>query len=203
MSSLSTLFEIISTIITAISAISAILLSYTKFKSFQKNDIIATDVLKNKSRKIPLTQKKEQQIETISNNNVWYSNPSKVFLIIFSGIVFAFIVITIILFWNKIEIQKEKALLYIGLFLTMCCGMIVRVISTNIEIGRDFFDIKISELVLPILFSIIVYYPIVLMVEDLSNKVYTLIYTSFINGYFWKTMIASLTPKTIETEKSN
>ena len=90
-------------------------------------------------------------------------------------------------------ISAEKLFLFIWLFVFMLLGMIVRVITANHRIGKPLFDVAIDDIVYPVLFSVIVFYPIWVMVEKEANIPFS-IYSAFLNGYFWRSIVADAKP---------
>jgi hypothetical protein len=107
---------------------------------------------------------------------------------IFILIALLYLLITTIVYWDNIVITKQTLLTYIGLFLMMCGGMFVSVIRRNYKSGKELFDVRDSDLIYPLLFSVFVFYPILIMVDSEQNSK-LLFYTAFLNGYFWKTIV--------------
>ncbi|MCT3897357.1 hypothetical protein HZQ13_04520 [Elizabethkingia anophelis] len=107
----------------------------------------------------------------------------------FAIVIVCYIVILIFLKWDIIKISKDNILLYSGLFLMMCFGMFVSVIRRNYKKGKNLFDVKDSDLIYPTLFSVLVFYPLLVLVDTESN-LQLVIYTAFLNGFFWKTFVA-------------
>lgn len=99
-------------------------------------------------------------------------------------------VLTFVLYW-KIIISNVEALLYFSwLFLTMIAGMFVQVISSNYRNGNELFDVTASQLIFPILFSLIVFYPIWSMGASSPQNLFSF-YAAFLNGFFWETVVSS------------
>jgi len=119
---------------------------------------------------------------------------------IFAILIATYLIIAIILNWDKVIMTKEKLLIYIGLFLIMCGGMFVSVISKNYTAQKSLFDVTDSDLLYPLLFSVFVFYPLLIMVDTEQNSK-LLFYTAFMNGYFWKTIVTEV-EKSRETMKN-
>lgn len=90
-------------------------------------------------------------------------------------------------------ISIEELLLFIWLFVFMILGMIVRVITANHRSGKPLFDVSIDDVVYPILFSVIVFYPVWVMADKGANVSFA-IYSAFLNGYFWRSIVADAKP---------
>lgn len=111
-------------------------------------------------------------------------------LFIFLGIVLLLGVITSIHYWNSLCDNQDSLLFNIWLFLIMVFGMFVQVLSSNYRSGKPLFEVDASQLIFPLLFSIIVFYPICTINASSTHSFFS-IYTAFLNGYFWESVVSS------------
>ena len=78
----------------------------------------------------------------------------------------------------------------VWLFLAMAGGMFVQVLTSNYRTGKGLFDVAASQLIYPLLFSIIIFYPIWAIATSGTNNFFA-IYAAFMNGFFWETVVAN------------
>lgn len=131
---------------------------------------------------------KKNPLKIDDNANAKNTTPKPKILTGFLIIIIIYLLITSLVYQDVIFISKDILLKYIGLFLMMVAGMFCSVIKENYESGRGLFDVDDNNLIYPLLFSVFVFYPILIISDsDINNK--SLFYTSFLNGYFWKTVI--------------
>ena len=95
-----------------------------------------------------------------------------------------------ILYWDIIKTIQDQLMLSFGLFISMVGGMFLQVISFNHKNKKDIFDVSAYQLLYPILFSVIVFYPIWIATKN-SDSIYFSVYTAFLNGYFWESIVSS------------
>jgi hypothetical protein len=108
----------------------------------------------------------------------------------FAVIVIAYGAATAYLNWDKLVAEKESLFFGAWLFLAMVGGMFAQVLQSATKEGSDFSNISASQLLFPLLFSIMVFYPIWAVGTSASNNFFA-IYAAFVNGFFWKTVVAN------------
>jgi hypothetical protein len=96
-------------------------------------------------------------------------------------------------FWNTLRDQAENAIFIVWLILAMMAGMFVKVVATNYQAGRPLFDVSGDQLVYPLLFSVMVFYP-VWAVAASAPKGFFVIHSAFLNGYFWESIVSAAKP---------
>jgi hypothetical protein len=114
-------------------------------------------------------------------------------LICFAAIVIVFGLITLVRFWPTIRVKESDLFFWVWLFLTMAFGMFVQVIATNYRSGQRLFLVESSRLLFPLLFSIVVFYPI-WGIGASGQKNFFSFYAAFLNGFFWETAVSSAKP---------
>lgn len=117
--------------------------------------------------------------------------PGTVVLLIFATIVVVFGLITLTRYWAVIKEAEDKAYLFGWLVLLMIAGMFVQVLEGNYRNGKQLFDVTATQLALPLLFSVVVFYPIWAIGTSATDKVFA-IYAAFLNGYFWETVVTNM-----------
>ena len=119
-----------------------------------------------------------------------YAPPGLRVLVIFFALVGVYMILIIIRYWDSIRTNEDLIFYGGGLFLAMTFGMFVRVMARNHQEGRPFFDVEASDLIYPLLFSLIVYYPIWALAADAPKGLFP-IHAAFLNGYFWESIVSS------------
>jgi hypothetical protein len=114
-------------------------------------------------------------------------------LVMFAFIVLLFLIAVVIRYWSSIKANEDIIYYGIGLFLAMCAGMFVRVIASNRQAGRPLFDVDASTLLFPLLFSLVVFYPIWSLAADAPRGLFP-VHAAFLNGYFWESIVAGVKP---------
>lgn len=179
-------FEVFFSIIVSLLSVS-IKIYYTKFfdpKKKEKKIKIQT----NKSNGDRIIGDKVI-VKDYSPRNIESTTKSKPKVLkVFVIVALLYLILTIALNWDNIVITRNTILLYVGLFLMMCGGMFVSVIRKNYKDDKELFDVRDSDLIYPLLFSVFVFYPLLIMVDTEQNSK-LLFYTAFLNGYFWKTIV--------------
>lgn len=104
-----------------------------------------------------------------------------------------FAVIVIARYWPHIIALGDTIALGFGLLLTMTGGMFVRVLSSNYRTGRELLDVTASQLLFPLLFALVVFYPIWSLAETTATNLFTF-YAAFLNGYFWESVVTASSP---------
>jgi hypothetical protein len=119
-------------------------------------------------------------------------------LVGFSIVVLIFGILTIIIFWRSITSDIRETFFFIWLFLLMAAGMFIQVITSNYRNGKALFEVSASQLIFPLLFSIIIFYPIWSLAASAAHNAFSF-YAAFLNGFFWETVVSSARlPTTVE-----
>jgi hypothetical protein len=114
-------------------------------------------------------------------------------LIIFAVVVAIFGLGTAIYFWPYLRGHLEKLIFAVWLFLTMVFGMFVQVANEFRRSKRQLSEIEATDLLFPLLFSIVVFYTIWATVGSASHSFFSF-YAAFLNGFFWETAVAQAKP---------
>lgn len=110
----------------------------------------------------------------------------------FAIVVLLFGIGTVIWYWKDIR-QNIDTVFFCGwLFLTMTAGMFVQVITSNYTANRSLFSVTLSQLIYPLLFSVVVYYPIWVTATASPRGLFSF-YAAFLNGYFWQNVVSKAT----------
>ena len=118
---------------------------------------------------------------------------ARIVLIVFAIAVCSFGIFTLVRYWNVLK-QNEDALYFsIWLFFAMVAGMFVQVLAHNYRSGNPLFHVEASQLIFPLLFSIIVFYPIWAIGVSATHSFFS-IHAAFLNGYFWESIVSSAQP---------
>jgi len=121
-------------------------------------------------------------------------------LVVFSIFVTVLGIATAATNWDYILSHQADVFYFVWLVTVMVFGMFAQVLDENIREGRSWHQLTATELLLPTLFSIVVFYPIWNSVA--SRHGYFSFYSAFLNGYFWKTIVASVKPPTRDSRSS-
>ena len=130
------------------------------------------------------------------------SNPSdetkrtSLFFRSFVIVVVIFGLVTVVYHWAIIVQNTTELLFSFWLGITMICGMIVQVITTNYKKTQRFLTITVDQLVYPLLFSFVVFYPIWAIAAS-APKNFFVFHAAFLNGYFWESIVSSSRPPEI------
>jgi hypothetical protein len=111
-------------------------------------------------------------------------------LSIFAALVAVYGVTATVWKWPWIAAHADEFLFVGGLCLLMVAGMFVQIVSRNFHQGRALFELNASELILPVLFAPIVFYPIWIVGKSHGHDAFSL-YSAFMNGYFWESIVAT------------
>ena len=114
-------------------------------------------------------------------------------LAVFAVLVLTLGLVTGIRYWPHLSKHQDDLFFWGWLFLTMIFGMFVQVLSINRREGRPLFTVEASQLVYPLLFSIIAFYP-VYGVGTSSPHTFFSFYAAFLNGFFWETTVTNAKP---------
>lgn len=108
----------------------------------------------------------------------------------FTVIVFAFGLLTLKRFWPEIERNEKNLYFAAWLFLTMVAGMFVQVLASNYREGNPLFVIEAGRLVFPLLFCLVVFYPIWSLAAGAPTNLFVF-HAAFLNGYFWESVVSA------------
>jgi len=115
---------------------------------------------------------------------------SHLVLVMFAVIVVLFGGVTLVRYLPLIRQNPDSSYFIIWLFITMVFGMFVQVLTANYRSGRPMLEIGASQLVFPLLFSILVFYPIWAMATS-GTRSFFAIHAAFLNGFFWESIVSS------------
>jgi hypothetical protein len=111
-------------------------------------------------------------------------------LLSFALIIIIFGGFSLYYYWSLIAANGETLIFALWLFFAMVAGMFVQVLAANFRAGRPLFDISASQLVFPLLFALIVYYPIWALAASSPRNLFPF-YAAFLNGYFWESVVSA------------
>ncbi|HYE96733.1 MAG TPA: hypothetical protein VD962_11025 [Rubricoccaceae bacterium] len=111
----------------------------------------------------------------------------------FALLVLAYGAFVVVSYWDEIVRNSADATYLAGLALSMVAGMFVQVMTSNYKAGKPLLDVTASDLLLPLLFSIVVFYPIWALTRE-SEPGFFGIYAAFLNGYFWQRIVEAAKP---------
>ena len=126
--------------------------------------------------------------EPARTEHIW--SPAAKILIPFLCFVILFGLLTLVQYWDSIRKNKDGAYFATWLFSFMIAGMFAQVLATNHKSGKALLAVSVSELVFPLLFSVIVYYPIWAIAATAPRNFFPL-YAAFLNGYFWESVVSA------------
>ena len=102
-------------------------------------------------------------------------------LLVFGFIVTVFGVAVIVKYWRDILGAADLFMFATGLFLTMIGGMFVQVLTANYRAGRSLVEVSATQLIFPLLFSLIVFYPIWSLAASAPCNLFSF-YAAFLNA---------------------
>jgi hypothetical protein len=114
-------------------------------------------------------------------------------LIAFVCVVAVFGLATLVHYWPTIRGSSNDIYYAVWLFLTMVGGMFVQVVTANYRSGQQLFHVEASRLVFPLLFSLVVFYPIWSLTADAPRNLFAF-HAAFLNGYFWESVVSAAKP---------
>jgi hypothetical protein len=122
-------------------------------------------------------------------------------LALFGLVVFSLGIVTSWMYRQSIK-NNSEAVMYGGwLFITMVFGMFAQVLVANHQNGKNLFDVEAQQLVLPLLFSVVVFYSIWTLTfaapqgtAPSGRPTMFPFYTAFLNGYFWRNVMGAAKP---------
>jgi len=112
------------------------------------------------------------------------------FLLWFLVVVVAFGAFSLYRYWPMVTENADTLMLAAGLLLTMAAGMVVQVLASNYRAGRELLDVQASQLIFPMLFALIVFYPIWTLAASSPRNLFAF-YAAFLNGYFWESVVST------------
>lgn len=118
------------------------------------------------------------------------STPSRKVLIGFAVVFLAFGAAALWRYWAQVVALGDSLFLAVGLLLTMAGGMFVQVLTSNYTHQKPLLEVTSSQLLYPLLFSPIVFYPIWLIGNEQGAQAFSF-YAAFLNGYFWQSVVAA------------
>lgn len=120
----------------------------------------------------------------------WRLSAGQTVLVSFAGLVLIFGGATVWRYWDAVTTYQDT-LYYVGwLVITMVAGMFVQVLSANYRLGRPLFDVTASQLVYPLLFALVVFYPVWAIGASAPRNLFSF-YAAFLNGFFWETVVSN------------
>jgi hypothetical protein len=137
-------------------------------------------------------QKKERATVTegVGPSSAWRIPAGIGVLLTFAGIIIIFGGFSVYHYWPLISSNSETLMFALWLFFAMVAGMFVQVLAANYRGGRPLFDVSASQLVFPLLFALIVYYPIWALAASSPHNLFSF-YAAFLNGYFWESVVSA------------
>lgn len=112
-------------------------------------------------------------------------------LMVFACVVAFLAIITLIRNFDQIMKHLDELLFGFWLFLTMIAGMFVKVMNDNYLKDRNLVHITATQLFYPMLFALVVFYPVWAMEADAPRTVFSF-YAAFLNGFFWESVVTSV-----------
>lgn len=127
---------------------------------------------------------------SVSNRARDASRTSGWVLAVFATIAVIFAIAAAWRYWPQVIALGDTFFFAGALLLVMVAGMFVQVLSSNFNHDRPLLAITPSELLYPLLFSPIVFYPIWIVGNHQGAQVFSF-YAAFLNGYFWQSVVAA------------
>lgn len=115
-----------------------------------------------------------------------YLRAFALFILIFAGVTVAF-------YWEQLRSRGEDILFFGWLLLAMVAGMFAQVMAENYRSRKRLFDIPRDRLLYPLLFSVIVFYPVWALASS-SEPNFFVVQAAFLNGYFWESIVSAARP---------
>jgi multisubunit Na+/H+ antiporter MnhG subunit len=112
-------------------------------------------------------------------------------LIVFGVLVVLFGILTVYRHWSFFTENEEDLVFWTWLFLTMVFGLFVQVLANNHQQNLPLFRIEASQLLYPLLFSIVIFYPVWGIAASAPRNFFSF-YGAFLNGYFWQNVVAAV-----------
>ena len=115
------------------------------------------------------------------------------YLLAFAAVVVVFGILSGFYYREFFRSHFVDAMFVIWLGIAMIAGMFAQVLASNYRAGHGLFDISRDRLLFPLLFSIIVFYPIWAVAAS-APKGFFVIHAAFLNGYFWESIVSGAKP---------
>jgi hypothetical protein len=112
---------------------------------------------------------------------------------IIASLVFILAIATLFRYWDVVSTHTDDLLYSAWLAAFMVTGMIVQAIATNYRDSKKLLPISIDQLVYPLLFSVVVFYPIWAIAASAPRNLFVF-HAAFLNGYFWESIVANAKP---------
>ena len=100
-------------------------------------------------------------------------------------------IVTILQYWPALIRNVDTIIFGAWLFLFMIAGMFVQVVILHYQKGKPLSEVSGSEFLIPMLFSVVVYYPIWTVAASAPHSLFSF-YAAFLNGYFWRNVLGSV-----------
>jgi hypothetical protein len=105
----------------------------------------------------------------------------------------AFAVLTAGRYWHELWTHLDDVIFSIWLAITMVVGMLVQVLAANYRSTSKLMPVTFDRLIFPLLFSIIVFYPIWALAASAPRNFFVF-HAAFLNGYFWEHVVSTTQP---------
>ncbi len=125
--------------------------------------------------------------------------PIGVVLVVFFAFLTVSALVQLLLYWRDLatpnaRVEFLRTLTFGGLLAGVtAAGMLARYFWELFQSGRSVADADPSVLVLPLLVSLMVFYPLWTMVTGATRNFFPIV-AAFQNGFFWQTLFSGLTP---------
>lgn len=96
-------------------------------------------------------------------------------------------------YWGQIFRSMDDVLYVVWLVLTMFFGMFVQVLYSAYRERRRLDDVTKTQLIVPLLFSIVVFSPI-WSIATSSQRGFFVFQAAFLNGFFWESLVTAAKP---------
>jgi hypothetical protein len=116
--------------------------------------------------------------------------PAVGILLVFVALTTLFGLITVVRYRDTILKNTDQLIFVAWLALVMIAGMFVQVLASNYRSGNPLLSVSASQLLYPLLFAIVVFYPIWALAAS-APKNFFVIHAAFLNGYFWESVVSS------------
>lgn len=127
------------------------------------------------------------------------SNSGRAYLFAFAAIVLAFGIFTLGYYRELLVVHVEDVLFCVWLVLAMVAGMFVQVLAANYRARRELFSVSRDRLIFPLLFSVVVFYPIWVLAASAPHSFFV-VHAAFLNGYFWESIVSAAKPHVSKAE---
>jgi hypothetical protein len=111
-------------------------------------------------------------------------------LLAFALLVFLLVLATVVHYWVLVSSNVDLLCYGAWLVVSMVAGMFVQVLAGNYKCGRPLLYGELSRFIFPLMFSLIVYYPVWAIAASAPRTMFAF-YAAFLNGYFWENVVSS------------